>query len=242
MRRVVGGLPVATSRAAGVLGACVVRRHRSNKRAEASAAGTATRNTPAVVVGPSPPLSLAGGTGVPSSACNPDAAETALRALLAAGVSVYRGATHEARDSFFVGHAAYPLQSPAHVALFRAYVNAAIESAATHGCMLAWSLPPATNNTSIGSDDGAMMASDDVIDALKVLGLPADGGLAWSGSDDDGEKGAGRRMAATLAGCRQLTGVGAAVAVSRWYGGVLLGGKRFELIARCVDDVLPRAP
>ena len=47
-------------------------------------------------------------------------------------------------------------------------------------------------------------------------------------------------MTQELAGCHALGAAGAAVAVTRWYGGTPLGGRRFELIARCVADVLPR--
>jgi putative IMPACT (imprinted ancient) family translation regulator len=56
-----------------------------------------------------------------------------------------------------------------------------------------------------------------------------------SGFDDNGEKGAGRRLL-TLLENRNLDNI--FVAVSRFYGGSHLGGARFRAITNCAKTVL----
>jgi hypothetical protein len=63
------------------------------------------------------------------------------------------------------------------------------------------------------------------------------------GSDDDGERGAGRRIGAVVWPAAGAGGAGGGergvcVAVSRWYGGVPLGSARFALIARCAEEAV----
>ncbi|KAJ3062404.1 hypothetical protein HDU98_001728 [Podochytrium sp. JEL0797] len=55
------------------------------------------------------------------------------------------------------------------------------------------------------------------------------------GKDDDGEGGAGERMLMVL---ERRGVVDVVVVVTRWYGGVKLGGDRFRIIAGCVKDLL----
>eukprot|EP00934_Nitzschia_sp_Nitz4_P002997 Nitzschia sp. Nitz4//scaffold53_size117307//72413//73395//NITZ4_003773-RA/size117307-augustus-gene-0.93-mRNA-1//1//CDS//3329554214//2987//frame0 len=65
-----------------------------------------------------------------------------------------------------------------------------------------------------------------------------DEGCLVSDNDDDGEKGAGAKLAALLdmADCRNVI-----VVVSRWFGGVLLGSARFKYIASTARDALEEA-
>lgn len=63
------------------------------------------------------------------------------------------------------------------------------------------------------------------------------------GSGDDGEKGAGRAILAVLK--QRLHAKppdGVAVAVSRWYGGVMLGSRRFSVIAERAGAVIDTVP
>lgn len=63
---------------------------------------------------------------------------------------------------------------------------------------------------------------------------PGDGVLV-ADNDEDGESGAGGRMSHLL----EMMGVdGAVVIVTRWYGGVLLGPKRFAHISNCAREAL----
>lgn len=57
-----------------------------------------------------------------------------------------------------------------------------------------------------------------------------------TGSDDDGEKYAGKRVEKVLSACH-ATG---ALVVARWYGGVLLGPVRFEHIERTAREAIQR--
>jgi len=70
-------------------------------------------------------------------------------------------------------------------------------------------------------------------------------GARWqSDHDDDGEAGAGRRLALLLeqTGARSAApGGGVAVVVSRWFGGVLLGPARFAVIAASAREALAAA-
>ena len=52
--------------------------------------------------------------------------------------------------------------------------------------------------------------------------------------EDDGEFGAGRHILSKL---REIDAKNVLVCVSRWYGGVELGQKRFNYIKEAVDDV-----
>ena len=66
----------------------------------------------------------------------------------------------------------------------------------------------------------------------------AEDGLVLSDNDEDGESGAGARMSHLL----ELMGVdNAVVVVSRWFGGVLLGPKRFAHISNCTREALEQA-
>jgi hypothetical protein len=60
-------------------------------------------------------------------------------------------------------------------------------------------------------------------------------GVQEADNDEDGESGAGSRMSHLL----DMMGVtGAVVVVTRWYGGVLLGPKRFAHISNCARSAL----
>ena len=161
---------------------CAVRRRAARRRRHDGAAdGDAA--AVAVAVGPSTALAAA---DVPPTARDGVAARAALAALGAAGVAVYRGATHGARESLFLGHAGYPLASPRHVRWFRAFVRASVDGSATHPCMLAWAVPPdawaaADADADGDGDDGG--AADDRDTAWR----PG----AAAGSEDDGERAPG---------------------------------------------------
>ncbi|ORY50779.1 ribosomal protein S5 domain 2-like protein [Rhizoclosmatium globosum] len=56
-----------------------------------------------------------------------------------------------------------------------------------------------------------------------------------TGKDDDGEGGAGERLVTLL---EKRGDLGVLVVVTRWYGGVKLGGERFRIITGCVKELL----
>mmetsp|Transcript_21265 Transcript_21265/g.66786 ORF Transcript_21265/g.66786 Transcript_21265/m.66786 type:complete len:87 (-) Transcript_21265:47-307(-) len=60
-------------------------------------------------------------------------------------------------------------------------------------------------------------------------------GTRHADNDDDGEDGAGGKMAYLL---DILKAENVLVVVARWYGGVHLGPDRFKHIARCTQQVL----
>lgn len=60
--------------------------------------------------------------------------------------------------------------------------------------------------------------------------------LYVTGSDDDGEKYAGKKIEKVL----EATGVTGACVVARWYGGVMLGPVRFEHIETCTKEAIGR--
>lgn len=60
--------------------------------------------------------------------------------------------------------------------------------------------------------------------------------LYVTGSDDDGEKYAGKKIEKAL----EATGVTGACVVARWYGGVLLGPVRFEHVETCAKEAINR--
>lgn len=63
-----------------------------------------------------------------------------------------------------------------------------------------------------------------------------------TGCDDDGEKGAGRRLEAQAAAISAANGGrGVALVVTRYFGGVMLGKKRWVLIAAVADDAAKNA-
>jgi len=63
-------------------------------------------------------------------------------------------------------------------------------------------------------------------------------GVMVSDNDEDGEAGAGSRMSHLL---EMMGATGAAVVVSRWYGGILLGPKRFAHISNCTREALEQS-
>ena len=154
----------------------------------------------------------------------------------------YRSETREARDSFFVAHAAFPVYYPQQVELFDRYVRRrCIEGGATHPAMIAWYVPRYIQSSAC--NEHKMRASTITLGRTPIVvecGVP--------GSADDGETGAGRRILQTMASSPLLGGarsssenaMGIVMTVSRWYGGVNLGGKRFELISKVVEQILPR--
>ncbi len=58
--------------------------------------------------------------------------------------------------------------------------------------------------------------------------------LFETGSDDDGERYAGKKLERVL----EEAGVEGAVVVARWYGGVLLGPVRFTHIEECAREAI----
>jgi hypothetical protein len=76
-----------------------------------------------------------------------------------------------------------------------------------------------------------------------MLGFVLPSGV--TGHDDDGEKGAGRRIveAATAASPPPAAPrtVGVAICVTRYYGGVMLGKKRWTMIRAAADDAVASA-
>ncbi|KAK5131855.1 hypothetical protein LTR08_000522 [Meristemomyces frigidus] len=64
--------------------------------------------------------------------------------------------------------------------------------------------------------------------------LPGQKALFVSGHDDDGEKGAGRHVERVL----EELGVGGALVVARWYGGVMLGPVRFTHMRDCAREAV----
>ncbi|GMI29076.1 hypothetical protein TrRE_jg540 [Triparma retinervis] len=69
------------------------------------------------------------------------------------------------------------------------------------------------------------------------------GGMLYHDNSDDGEDGAGRKIAELLnnmmkAGEEQGEERGVVMVVSRWYGGTKLGPKRFAHIANAAREVM----
>ncbi|GFO38638.1 protein impact-like [Plakobranchus ocellatus] len=65
--------------------------------------------------------------------------------------------------------------------------------------------------------------------------IPAEGGPAYQGCDDDGETHAGSRMLHLL---QVMNAENVLVVVSRWYGGIHLGPDRFKHINNCTRQIL----
>ena len=70
---------------------------------------------------------------------------------------------------------------------------------------------------------------------MHAYSIPASG---ESGGDCDGETGASSRIAQVINDRWRGREDGICVAVSRWYGGVQLGGKRFAMIAGAANQVI----
>lgn len=90
-----------------------------------------------------------------------------------------------------------------------------------------------------------LQALDEIVSAShKVVGFRKESNqqsinkakLYVTGSDDDGEKYAGKKIEKVL----EAAGVIGACVVARWYGGVMLGPVRFEHIENCAKEAISR--
>ena len=128
-----------------------------------------------------------------------------------AGVVLGRSKLSECKDSIFEGYAAFGITD-------------------------------ASQANRLG-DLAAAIATPDAVHP-RMLGYVLPGGS--QGHDDDGEKGAGRRIteaakAMSDARSRQGKPPGVAICVTRYFGGTLLGNRRWIMIRASADDALARA-
>ena len=150
--------------------------------------------------------------------------------------TIYRGDAIVDRRSEFVGHAARVTSEAEVRAMMTVLLADKRIGKASHN-MLAYRFRRRAVPTprSIG---GSLVPMPDVTDADADADADADTGILVSDNDEDGESGAGVRMSSLL----ELAGVeDACVLVTRWYGGVHLGPKRFAHISNTARSALSAA-
>lgn len=74
--------------------------------------------------------------------------------------------------------------------------------------------------------------------AYRISTAESEGGGVLAAADDDGERGAGQKIAACL---EAMDARNVVVVVSRWYGGVALGPARFRLIVAAAKEAVATA-